>query len=43
MKTRLRTGCHVVGRFEEAIEIVVPLPRNGRADTEGAVRAMLGT
>ncbi len=30
---------HVVGRFEEAIEIIVPLLRNGRADFEGTFHA----
>ena len=30
---------HVFGRFEEAIEIIVPLLRQGRADFEGAFHA----
>ncbi|HTS14524.1 MAG TPA: LLM class flavin-dependent oxidoreductase, partial [Candidatus Sulfotelmatobacter sp.] len=30
---------HVVGRFEEALEIIVPLLRAGRADFEGAYHA----
>jgi alkanesulfonate monooxygenase SsuD/methylene tetrahydromethanopterin reductase-like flavin-dependent oxidoreductase (luciferase family) len=30
---------HVVGRFEEAVEIIVPLLRQGRADFEGAYHA----
>ena len=30
---------HVVGRFQEAIEIVVPLMRGGRADFEGTFHA----
>jgi alkanesulfonate monooxygenase SsuD/methylene tetrahydromethanopterin reductase-like flavin-dependent oxidoreductase (luciferase family) len=30
---------HVVGRFEEAVEIIVPLLRQGRADFEGTFHA----
>ena len=30
---------HVIGRFEEAIEIIVPLLRGGRADFEGTYHA----
>jgi alkanesulfonate monooxygenase SsuD/methylene tetrahydromethanopterin reductase-like flavin-dependent oxidoreductase (luciferase family) len=30
---------HVVGRFEEAVEIIVPLLRQGRADFEGTYHA----
>jgi alkanesulfonate monooxygenase SsuD/methylene tetrahydromethanopterin reductase-like flavin-dependent oxidoreductase (luciferase family) len=30
---------HVVGRFEEALEIIVPLLRKGRADFEGSFHA----
>jgi len=30
---------HVYGRFEEALEIIVPLLRNGRADFEGTFHA----
>jgi len=30
---------HVIGRFEEAIEIIVPLLRDGRADFEGTYHA----
>jgi alkanesulfonate monooxygenase SsuD/methylene tetrahydromethanopterin reductase-like flavin-dependent oxidoreductase (luciferase family) len=30
---------HVIGRFEEAVEIIVPLLRGGRADFEGAYHA----
>jgi alkanesulfonate monooxygenase SsuD/methylene tetrahydromethanopterin reductase-like flavin-dependent oxidoreductase (luciferase family) len=30
---------HVIGRFEEALEIIVPLLRSGRADFEGTYHA----
>ena len=30
---------HVIGRFEEAVEIIVPLLRDGRADFEGTFHA----
>ena len=33
---------HVIGRFEEALEIIVPLLRTGRADFEGTYHAARG-